>query len=92
MQKIKEFIIGLLVVVILVGGLGVVGGIETHYTRDVTVISIEDTKVVTEDKSNNVWVFEGTGYKEGQQLKLKMFTNGTDNVFDDEIQDVKVVE
>lgn len=68
--------------------------IETHYTREATVIYTNDNnEVVVSDKAGNEWHFYGIGYVEGDAVKMKMFTNYTDsNIYDDEIVNVKIVK
>lgn len=72
---------------------GIAGYIENHYTREATVICVNDDEVVVDDTTGNEWCFYGTGYTEGDTVKMKMFTNYTDsNIYDDEIVDAKIVK
>ena len=72
---------------------GIAGYIENHYTREATVICVNDDEVVVDDTTGNEWAFYGTGYIEGDTVKMKMFTNYTDsNIYDDEIVDAKIVK
>lgn len=69
------------------------GNLETHYTRQAVVTSIEEDEIVVLDNSDHVWTFEGDGYKVGDKVILKMFTNYTDdNIYDDEIVSAKVLD
>ena len=89
----------ILTVVVVIAGLvvlvlvtGIVGYIETHYTREAEVIELEsDSVVVVEDATGNEWAFEGEGYAVGDKVTMKMHTNGTDSIItDDVIENVKL--
>lgn len=72
---------------------GIAGYIENHYTREATVICVNEDEIIVNDKTGNKWAFYGTDYTEGDTVKMKMFTNYTDsNIYDDEIIDVKIVK
>ena len=87
---IAEVVVALMVVVVLPS---MAGYVETHYTRDAVVVCVNDDEVIIDDTTGNEWSFYGTGYREGDTVKVKMFTNYTDsNIYDDEIVDVKVVK
>ena len=73
----------------------IAGYISTYYNREavITYVNENNEKVVANDTSNNEWVFFGTGYTEGDTIKMKMFTNYTNsNINDDEIINVKIVK
>ena len=64
--------------------------VETHYTREAEVVSVDGTTIEVEDKRGFLWAFDGEGFEEGDSVKMKMFTNCTDSVIsDDVIEDVK---
>ena len=83
--------VGMLVV--LFTSLTICGYYETHYTREADVMEVKgDTIVVVDWFSGNSWEFYGDGYKVGDEVKMKMFNNYTDNdITDDEILDVKII-
>lgn len=82
-----------IVVIVFVLLPGICGNLETHYTREATVICVNEDEVIVNDKTGNEWAFYGTGYTEGDTVKMKMFTNYTDsNIYDDEIVNVKIVK
>lgn len=56
-----------------------------RYTRTAEVKTVNNNLVTVVDTTGNRWCFEGEGYKEGQTVTLKMFTNNTDNVIEDDI-------
>ena len=88
-------IIGLLVIII---AFGLVGHIETHYTRkDCTVVEVEQRLITVVDKCGYEWCYymDSEDYADvpsiGTKVDLKMFTAYTDNTIeDDEI--VKIIE
>lgn len=94
MRKVLEFVkTTIIVLVFCVVIPGICGNIETHYTREATVVAIQGNKVIVEDTRGNEWSFYGGGFVEGDKVKMRMFTNYTDsNIYDDEIKDVKLVK
>lgn len=66
------------------------GQIETTYTRDAVVISVEQDEVTVEDATGNLWGFNEEGYFVGERVLLTMDNNNTDNIItDDFIKDVE---
>lgn len=60
--------------------------IESHYTREAMVQSMEDNTVVFVDNMGYTW--EATDVEnitEGQVVELKMFTNHTNDIIHDDI-------
>ena len=64
---------------------GFVGAVETHYTMESTVIETTANEIVVEDKTGNVWSFEGDVYQVGEEVRVVFFTNYTDNTRNDDI-------
>lgn len=65
---------------------------ETHYTREATVIDVTDNIITVVDRCDYTWSFEGDGFNVDDEVKLMMNTMHTDsNIFDDEIEDVKMI-
>ena len=65
--------------------------IESHYTREAMVQSMEDNTVVFVDNMGYTW--EATDVEnitEGQMVELKMFTNHTNDIIYDDI--IKSIE
>ena len=73
------------------GLLALASYITTHYDRDAHVSAITADEVVFEDESGNLWGIDLTDeYAVGQNVTLKMNTNGTDSdIYDDYIVEVK---
>ena len=88
----KKTLAAAAVIIIFVLCQGIIGNYETHYTREVYVTEVDGDKITTEDNGGNLWEFySNEEYTIGQKLKLKMFTNYTDNdIYDDEVLDVQI--
>lgn len=81
--------VSIILLLIVIPGVG--GAVENHYWASGFVIDISNNEVVVEDKSGNLWAFEGEGFDRGDKVKMLMFTNYTDhNRQDDEI--IKVIK
>ena len=67
--------------------------IDTHYTREAVVTYQDNTgRVVAIDEHNgNVWEFKADNVYAGQTIKMRMFTNHTTTIYDDEVVGVKIV-
>lgn len=64
--------------------------VASHYTREVTVVRVQEEEVTVQDNYNNLWTFYGTEYTEGQKITVVMYNNNTDSIItDDEIVRVK---
>lgn len=60
--------------------------IESHYTREAIVQSVEDNTVVFVDNMGYTWeASEIENITEGQIVELKMFTNHTNDIINDDI-------
>ena len=79
--------IALVVVAIVVVGL--MGMIETTYTRDVVVTDVDCIEIIVEDKQGHCWSFIGDDYTVGQEITVVMNDNHTSIITDDRIVDVK---
>lgn len=79
----------LLVLTIILLGIGFIGYIETHYTRDVVVVEVQGQEVTVEDKQGNFWSFKGTDYKVDQEITVVMYDNHTGTMYDDIIEGVR---
>ena len=89
-NTIKDILGALLFFVIVMGGAGLVGTIETTYYSDGIILSSHNGKVIVEDARGEAWEFYGTGYNKGDEVRVRFNTNGTDrNRQDDEVINVK---
>ena len=87
-EKKRTIILMGLVIVLLLALFRIGNYYETHYNREVVVVDVNGVEITVEDTYNHQWVFLGEGYEEGQEIEVKMFTNNTYNVNDDEILNV----
>ena len=64
--------------------------IAAHYTREATVIEVNDNIVTVVDDTNNFWSFEGTDFNVNDKVTMTMDSMNTDlNIYDDEIINVE---
>ena len=82
---IKKTIMVLTVIVII----GLIGTIETTYTRNAVVVNVDDLEITAEDKQGNLWVFVADGYSINDDVTLIMNDNHTTKITDDKIIKVK---
>lgn len=89
-KEIKEFISGMSIVGIIIGALLIGGYIDTHYTREATVVDVVSDEVVVIDEFGDEWSFIGDGYKVNDNVTLVIHNNTTMNtIVDDKIIDIK---
>lgn len=62
---------------------------ESHYTKSATVVAVNGNTITVEDTNGNEWEFYGNNYTIGQKVKMTMYTNNTDNRYDDIVKGVK---
>lgn len=87
----RDFVKVILITILAIVAFLIVGHIESHYTTMAVVTYINSNGYVTAvDKNGEVWAFYGDNFSNGDEVKLKMFTNGTDSIYDDEV--VKAVK
>lgn len=79
--------IALVVVAIVVVGL--MGMIESTYTRDVVVTKVDCIEVTVQDKQGHHWSFYGDDYTVGQKITVVMNDQHTSSIYDDTIINVK---
>ena len=89
-KEIKEFISGMSIVGLIMGALFIGGYIDTHYTREATVVDVVSDEVVVVDEFGDEWSFIGDGYKVNDNVTLVIHNNTTMNtIADDKIIDIK---
>lgn len=94
-KLVKEIIAGTVVAGVIAAGYSMACNYECHYTEIATVSYVNCTGdiVTLTDEKGEEWVLEDvTTLAEGDVVRMKMFTNYTENVYDDEIVDWKVVK
>lgn len=89
-KEIKEFISGMFIVGSIMGALLIGGYIDTHYTREATVVDVMSDEIVVIDEFGDEWSFIGNGYKVNDNVTLVIHNNTTMNtIADDKIIDIK---
>ena len=89
-KEIKEFISGMSIVGLIMGALLIGGYIDTHYTREATVVDVVSDEIVVVDEFGDEWSFIGDGYKVNDNVTLVIHNNTTMNtIADDKIIDIK---
>ena len=89
-KEIKGFISGMSIVGLILGALLIGGYIDTHYTREATVVDVVSDEVVVIDEFGDEWSFIGDGYKVNDNVTLVIHNNTTMNtIADDKIIDIK---
>lgn len=93
MNKVYDFIIGVIVIVFLLALLIIGGWCDTRYSTTAEVLSTDDT-VVLVDGAGYVWeVTDRPDLHRGDFVKIKFFNNTTDYTReDDEILDVILLD
>ena len=90
MKNMNKFVTFIIALVAFCAVFAFSAYVETHYTRKCTVINVSNEVITLKDECGYLWEYEGIGYKAGDKVIAKMYTNHTDsNVFDDVIIDVK---
>ena len=88
-KEIKEVILFILIGIVVVMSLLGLNYYEHHYTKDATVISIQEEEITVKDKQGYVWSFYGEGYEISQEIEIVLFDNITMSIYDDKIVRVK---
>lgn len=87
MRKIKEMLMGVVVMVGFFGIMGWAGNLETTYNMDADIIQ----EGVLLDARGDIWDFEDDNFKVGDKVKVTFFNNYTINkISDDEIVKMKL--
>lgn len=92
-SEIKKLIFGFFATIMLLIVIPLtMGSIETTYTREGKIVEVHNTIVIIEDTTGNEWEYEAADFSIGDNVKMKMFNNYTDNtILDDVITSVKII-
>ena len=82
-------LVKVLVVLSLFLAVGVSNTLESTYTREGVVVSVDHNTVTVQDAKGYQWDFEGTGYTLNQEITMVMNDNHTSTIFDDTVLRVK---
>ena len=82
-------LVKVLVVLSLFLVIGVSNTLESTYTREGVVVSVDHNTVTVQDAKGYQWDFEGTGYTLNQEITMVMNDNHTSTIFDDTVLRVK---
>jgi hypothetical protein len=89
MRKIKEMLMGVVVMVGFFAIMGWAGNLETTYNMDAVVIE----KGVILDARGDIWDFDDDKFKVGDKVKVTFFDHYTINkISDDEIVKMKLIK
>ena len=82
-------LIGVLLLIVPLTLFPMVLNSNEYYEAPAVVEEVTENCVVLVDNNSEAWVFEGDGYEVGQ-LVIVVFNNmGTDNIYDDEIVEIR---
>ena len=90
MSRQKAVFIGVIIAVVFIAVAGIVGRIESHYSRTGTVTEIENEMIVVEDTTGNLWAVEAADFAIGDTVSMEMFTRGTSEIEDDIVEKVRL--
>lgn len=85
----RFYLQGLVLIISFITLMCVINVIDTRYTREAKVNSIEGNIITFEDENGNFWEWEKEEnekeYKVKERVILKMDTKGTDRVIEDDV-------
>lgn len=89
-MKSKNFIIGIVIIIISVFVISGINNIDNTYKKNCTITSIKGNNIYITDRNGYMFSFTGNGYKEGEVVQVTFNDNHTSNIKDDII--VKVIK
>ena len=78
----------ILIVLVRVIAIGIIGNMESIYTRTATITNSNNGIVTAEDKSGHIWEYKGSATI-GDSVILVMHDNHTSKITDDIVKEVK---
>ena len=89
-MKIKNFIIGIVIIVICIFIVSGINNIDNTYKKNCTVTSIKGDNIYITDENGYTFSFKGNGYEDGETVQVSFNDNHTSNIKDDII--IKVIK
>lgn len=62
---------------------------NNHYTKEATVIEVDQSLVTAIDEDGNIWEFFDNRFNTDDIITLKLYTQGTIDITDDVITDAR---
>ena len=78
----------ILIVLVIIMAIGIMGNIESTYTRTATITNSESGIVTAKDNCGYIWQYKGTATV-GDSVTLVMNDNHTSKITDDIVKGVK---
>ena len=89
-MKLKNFIVGIVIVVIGIFIISGINNIDNTYKKNCTITSIKGDNIYITDESGYIFSFKGNGYEDGESVQVTFNDNHTGNIKDDTI--IKVIK
>lgn len=92
MKDMKDFVntvIAITCIAIVIMSMPVMAMTTRQY---MSVTKIENETIEVIDAKGNLWSFTGDGFEVGDRVIVDMYNNGTKEIYDDEIRDVKKLQ
>lgn len=89
-MKIKNFIIGIVIIVIGIFIISGINNIDNTYKKNCAITSIKGDNIYITDENGYMFSFKGNGYEDGETLQVTFNDNHTSNINDDII--IKVIK
>lgn len=91
-RAVRRRVRTIVIIIVMIMMYVFVSYINTHYTREATVIhTANNYYAVAVDNNGNEWEFCADNICVGQEIEMKMYTNHTDTIYDDEVVGIKIV-
>jgi hypothetical protein len=93
MKMMRYLMIAILIIVFI----NKLNYMNTHYNRYGKIINVENEEIIILDTTNNEWVWilnnnDNNIYTKGQNIKLTMNNNDTDEtIYDDIIENIELI-
>lgn len=89
-RRVLEILIAVIGIIIFIVIAGIVGNSELKYTRDGVITEIDNGIATIEDTTGNLWEVEAAKLSTGDSVEFQLSTCGTDTIYDDVVESVKL--